>query len=659
MRASLLVKLVILGVVFTLLPTVIIVFNVHYQSRGAERVVVSRADEFARTDMKHILEGVYSLCETQHEILSSFMVRSLEVAKEVLENTGGLSVDSSVSVSWEARNQFSGEVKSVSLPGMRIGGRLIQPNDDPNKESPVVDKVKRLQGVTCTIFQRMNDDGDMLRICTNVLGKDGKRAIGTYIPAKEPDGTPNVVVSTVLKGERYAGRAFVVDRWYITAYEPLKDKNGNILGMIYTGIPQESATALRKAIMDIKIGKTGYVFVFNAKGVNKGYCVLSYKGTRDGRNEWETKDADGKLFVQEIIEKALSLKGKEVGEVYYRWKNQDDPKPRQKIALVSYYEPWDWVIAASAYVDELQEVQDDLRKVFTGLLRDIFFISLVVVIIAVVCWYLVARGIVKKLLEISSQVMETSRQVESASGQLAESSQQMSSDVSTQASSLEETSASMEEMSARVQETAMNSQEAVSRIKEVQSVAGESALAVGELNTAMEEISKASEQTTQIIKTIENIAFQTNLLALNAAVEAARAGEAGRGFAVVAEEVRNLAQRSAKAARETADILSSTGASVKRGVEVVGRVTVSIRSIVETLEKAVALVSEVSTASLEQSQGIEQVNMAIASINQVTQSVSAASEESASTAEELSALAVQLKQLADSLYELVSGGKGE
>lgn len=282
MRISLKSKLLIMGSLFTILPVLIIFLSVYIQNNKVLVSVLDETEKLANSDLKHITEGVYSLCESQQEVLENVIGKSLDVAHKLVDVSGGISVNTDSLLTWEGINQFTKEKQNLILPAIMIGKRIIEPNKDPKVPSPIVDDVKNLQNVTCTIFQRMNPAGDMLRICTNVLTKEGGRAIGTFIPVKEPDGTPNAVVNTVLKGERYKGRAFVVDRWYITAYDPIYDSKGNIIGMLYTGIPQESATALRKAIMDIVIGKTGYVFVLNGKGTNKGYCVISYKGTRDG-----------------------------------------------------------------------------------------------------------------------------------------------------------------------------------------------------------------------------------------------------------------------------------------------------------------------------------------------------------------------------------------
>jgi len=657
MKLSLTLRLLILGAIFTVLPTVIIFLSVYVQNNKVLDSVLSEAEKLTNSDLKHITEGVYSLCETQHEVLESFVGKSLDVAHKLVEVSGGITVNTDSLLTWEGTNQFTKEKQSVTLPLMKIGDKPIEPNKDPKIPSPIVDDVKNLQNVTCTIFQRMNDTGDMLRVCTNVLTKEGQRAIGTYIPVKEPDGTLNAVVNTVLKGERYKGRAFVVDRWYITAYDPIYDSEGKVVGMLYTGIPQESATALRKAIMDIVIGKTGYVFVLNGKGANKGYCVISYKGTRDGQNEWETKNADGEYFIQNIINKALNLKGKETAIHYYTWKKADDPVSRKKIAMIMYYEPWDWVIGTSAYVDELQEVDAKIRGTFRNQVILIITLTSIILVVALIVWFFMAKRLTSHITDLSNLLNESANQVDSASEHLASSSQDMASQVSNQASSLEETSASLEEISSHVQESASNSEEAKNKILEIQNATEQSSIAVTELNQAMSAIKKSSDETAKIIKTIEEVAFQTNLLALNAAVEAARAGEAGRGFAVVAEEVRNLAQRSALAAKETAELLKQSQINVAKGAEVSEKVFSAIQTITESVQKTVTLITEISTASIEQAQGIEQINMALSSINQVSQNISATSEETASTAEELSAQAIQLKNAVNALYAIIRGDK--
>ena len=204
-------------------------------------------------------------------------------------------------------------------------GKVARP--EPRRRAlAVVDKVKTLVGGTCTIFQRMNDAGDMLRVCTNVK-KDGTRAIGTYIPAVNPDGKPNPVIAALLRGETYVGRAFVVDDWYIAAYEPIYDAEKQVSARLYVGVKQEDVADLRKGIMDIVAGKTGYVYVLGGSGEQKGR-TSSRKGQRDGENIWDAKDANGTSSSSRSIDKALATKNGECDFERYPWQNQGETEAR-------------------------------------------------------------------------------------------------------------------------------------------------------------------------------------------------------------------------------------------------------------------------------------------------------------------------------------------
>ncbi len=256
--------------------------------------------------------------------------------------------------------------------------------------------------------------------------------------------------------------------------------------------------------------------------------------------------------------------------------------------------------------------------------------------------------VVQSLDTALAQVTEAVSQVASASNEISIGAQSLAEGSNEQASSLEEVSSSLEEMSSMTRQNADNSNQAMILASEASAAAKEGDTTIRRMANAINQIKESSDNTAKIVKSIDDIAFQTNLLALNAAVEAARAGEAGKGFAVVAEEVRNLAMRSADAAKETADRIEESVKNADSGVKITEEVAVSLGHIVSRTGKVGDLIAEIAAASKEQAQGIEQVNVAVAQMNKVTQQNAANSEESASAAEELNNQSAELAAMVGS-----------
>ncbi|MEN1758944.1 methyl-accepting chemotaxis protein [Anoxynatronum sibiricum] len=246
-------------------------------------------------------------------------------------------------------------------------------------------------------------------------------------------------------------------------------------------------------------------------------------------------------------------------------------------------------------------------------------------------------------------------QVSAGSSQVADSSQQLSQGATEQASSVEEITASMEELASQTNQNAVNATEASNMAGQAQKDAEAGNNRMKEMLVSMDEINESSNKISKIIKVIDEIAFQTNILALNAAVEAARAGQHGKGFAVVAEEVRNLAARSANAAKETTEMIEGSIQKVSTGTNIANETAKALENIVKGVADATQLVQQIATASNEQASGIEQVNEAIMQVSQVTQTNSATSEEAAAASEELSSQAQLLKD-AVSRFKLKHAG---
>jgi len=319
--------------------------------------------------------------------------------------------------------------------------------------------------------------------------------------------------------------------------------------------------------------------------------------------------------------------------------------------------------AANALLDQIVEVNrkaaaEDARKAEqqAGILKAVSVVAMAAgVLIAVALGLTMAHSINKVLTRIATALGERAEHMNDASAQVSMASQQLAEGASEQASSLEETSSALEQMAGMARQNADNSKQANELTVQTKAIMDEATSAMKEATDAMQQISEASEKISKIIKVIEEIAFQTNLLALNAAVEAARAGEHGKGFAVVADEVRSLAQRAAQAARETGDLIEQTVTRVSRGVELNQTTSASFTKVGESSAQVAHLIAQITQASAEQAQGVEQVNTAVSQMDKVTQQTAANAEESAGAAQELTAHAQAVKTMVDELVSLVGG----
>lgn len=391
-RLTLKRKIIGLAVIAAVLPMLVTVILTILEKRTVTGQVRQEIDQLTRANLAQITRDVYGLCRLTDALNSRQVEQSLQVLHAVLQQAGPLRLETRRE-RWQAADQDTGSPLTVELPVLSIGGREFGQVRSLNSPVLVVDEVLRVTGMSCSIFQRMNAKGDMLRIASSVVSKDQTRSVGLYFPAVSASGEPNEVISRVLSGQNFIGAAFVWDTFNITGYIPLRDPAGNIIGMGGMGIRFKEMEALRKAIMDIRVGKTGYVSVSGGKGRSKGHYIISKEGKRDGENIWETRDSDGRLFIQDIHRQALAQPPGVIAYSRYFWQNTGEPAPRAKIAAFTYFPQWDWLIVAGTYEDDY----DPARQKVEGVILDLLLKSALAGIAAMVVAILLALFLVNRL----------------------------------------------------------------------------------------------------------------------------------------------------------------------------------------------------------------------------------------------------------------------
>ncbi len=362
-------KITLLSFSMVLLTVVVLTVIVVVQKNRMAPVLGGYLDTQAFESADKLIQTIRDTCAAAQAQTARELDHSLTIANELLQRQGAVSLQSE-EVPWSVEFAGTQQKVKVDLPKFAIGGQWIGQNTNVSVPTPIVDELKHLTDSEVTLFQRMNDAGDMMRVATTIVTADGVRAIGTAIPAKNADGTANAVVARVLAGEVFRGRAAVVGVYHETVYHPIWDAaRQRVLGMLFLGKNMTAATkAVRESILKVKLGETGYVFVLGTQGNQRGRYIVSQNGKRDGEDIWETKDAKGEFMVQNIIRAGLAAKEGRSERVDYLWVDAGATSAREKFAAVTYYEPWDWVLGASAYFDEFRLTQRAALSTLTQLL---------------------------------------------------------------------------------------------------------------------------------------------------------------------------------------------------------------------------------------------------------------------------------------------------
>ncbi len=392
-----------------------------------------------------------------------------------------------------------------------------------------------------------------------------------------------------------------------------------------------------------------YLIATNKDAQYQGYQA-QLKKTFDGVERWKSLISGSGALEQSATEiTGLYKQYEAAGSQYYNAMLESDRTLSQLLDV------------AAKLTDNINTLQTTMHErqqsVMASATATMIILALIGVVLGISLALVITRGITKPVNRIINGLTDAANQVSAASEQVAAAGQSLAEGASEQASSLEETSSSLEEMSSMTRQNADNANQANTLASEASTSADKGMKAMESMTSAMQEIKRSSDETAKIIKVIDEIAFQTNLLALNAAVEAARAGDAGKGFAVVAEEVRNLAQRSAEAAKDTSNLIESSQKNADSGVRSTQEVMEILKSVTESVKKVNDIMTEVAAASNEQTTGIEQINTAITQMDQVVQQSASNSEESASAAEELAAQAQQMQEIVHELAQVVHGAE--
>lgn len=641
-----------------------------------ESLVDDGLHSLGKDALENVSKSVVNSLATQNAMLLEKLETDMVILEKELEKYGSFDLDSSMMTERTITNQVTKVKEQVKIPKLMLGGTVM------NGNTGIVDKVQMMTNGAATIFQVLDDK--LLRVSTNVRINETDRAVDTYIPADSP------VYKAVMAGDTYSGRAFVVNDWYVVRYTPVRNGEDKIVAVLFVG-RKILVPALRDMITSTKAAGVGYFFLYDSKG-----AVILHP-TLEGKNLFEHPSV-GSFF--------RDHKG---GFLEYFWNGEN------KITYTQFFEPWDWHIGVG--LNESQMVRGLDKKIIISSI----VAGAGALVIGIVIAILLIRAIAKPLNQLAAQSLKVaegdytvvfnhvakdaighlaealnsmvnrtknmlveitsatqsltaaSSELSATSGQMTNTSTRtadMTEAVSTSAAEVNDSmnsvsaaieqasvnlgtvAAAAEEMSATIQEIAQNSERAKNTTSSAVVKASDASHRVNELGAAAKEISA-------VTAAIAAISSQTNLLALNATIEAARAGEAGRGFAVVANEIKELAQQTAKATGDIHDKITGIQAVTTQTVHdisditgVIGEMNDIVGTIAAAVEEQSVTTRDIAENVGQTSTGISEISTNVATSTSMTRAISSDIENVRSAAGEMTTSSRTVQGSATELFHL-------
>lgn len=601
-------SLIILIVVFSILGGVI------YQIEKSS--INKQVDERMKshiTDFTTILSNHINLKQSSVNI-------SLNLANNIFYKSGKLRETSDI-IKVVGINQISKEKKHYSINKWRVGFSQIYNNFE------LVDFIKSKSVETATIFQKITDG--YLRISTNVMKLDGSRAVGTFIP------NSSIVIKTIEKGKTFYGRAFVVNDWYLTAYEPIFI-NGKVKGILYVGIKEKNYKFLKKVFSEKKYYNNGFPFIVNDNGVMVIHPKL------------EGKNISNSNFFKKL-KSTNSKRGK------FRHFSLEEGEKKGVVTYYSYFEPYKSYISISVYLDDINVMVNNLLfiiviGVFVSIL--LFSFGLTRILNPIIDKISIATNFAEKISEgdltteikiegkdeissllfslkemqlklilIINEISSGAKTISYASQHISSNSKSVSDGASEQADSLVEIVETVDEFNNIIHQNLKNTEVA-------KKIVESAVLGIKEGSNSSNISKKSMQDISEKILLINDIASETNILSLNAAVEAARAGENGKGFSVVASEIKKLSEHSGVVSKSISELTES-------GVVISEKAGNQLDELIPEIEHTAQLVQDIAISGEVMNNGSEQISNSIQQLSDISQQNAATSEEMSASANEL------------------------